>query len=105
MTAAPSEHSFCETDTVLCVRLYVHGSYSAMCERRLLKKWQGDVQPSTDEGSSANRSLFTCLSKLEVVSFWTHPLQLSALGTVQFSPAGSYYDRELPPLSNLVVSL
>ena len=52
MTAAPSEHSFCETDTVLCVRFYVHGWYSAMCERRLLKKWQGDVQPSTDEGSA-----------------------------------------------------
>ena len=94
-------HSFCETDTVLCVRLYVHGSYSAMCERRLLKKWHGDVQPSTDEGS-ANRSLFTCLSKL--VSFWTHLLQLSALGTVQQSPAGPDYERELQ-LSNLVVSL
>ena len=68
MTAAPS------------VRFYVHGSCFAMCERRLLKKWPGDVQPSTDEGS-ANRSLFTCLSKLEVASFWTHLLQLSALGT------------------------
>ena len=65
---------------------------------------QGDAQPSTDEGT-ANRSLFTCLSKLEVVSFWTHLLQLSALGTVQQSPAGSYYDWELQPLSNLVVSL
>ena len=102
-------HSCCETDTVLCVKLYVHGSYSAMCERRLLKNGkvmysQGDAQPSTDEGT-ANRSLFTCLSKLEVVSFWTHLLQLSALGTVQQSPAGSHYDWELQPLSNLVVSL
>ena len=61
MTAAPSEHILsAKRTTVLCARLYVHGSYSAMCERRLLKKWQGDVQPSTDEGS-ANRSLFTCL--------------------------------------------